>query len=102
MESQVNYSGANGIDAEGHFAPIELLNTRWRHSGNRHVYTVDAYSWDAQRSLWLIHYHKGKHWFTRTVANFKGLRNGVPRFTLVDTGSDAAHGGEPRQASQSG
>jgi len=89
MADQVNYTGKGGRDSQNYHAPWHIVGARFRHSGNRFVYTVSAIAWDSERDLWVVHYTRGANSFVRTVANFMGNRHDTQRFTFVST-ADAA------------
>ena len=72
-------------DVDGYLPDLSLMGTKWRHSGNQQVYLIFAFVWNCNEDRWaVVHARAGSPiFFTRTVQNFFGLREGVPRYERV-------------------
>ena len=68
-----------------------LVGTRWRHYGNKHVYTITGFRWNGDLDEWCIDYMRSGVFgvFGRSLSNSFGDAidhgTGLPvrRFTLV-------------------
>ncbi len=74
------------VDRDGRIPNLKLIGKRFRHSGNEAVYEIVDFVWNGETDLWhVVHSRPGSDaHFTRSIGNFFGMWNNVPRYTPVD------------------
>jgi len=73
------------MDSRGYVPNQALINSKWKHSGNGHIYTITGFFWNGEDDTWLLgHMRTGSNiMYMRTPANFFGYRNGQDRYEPV-------------------
>lgn len=75
-------------DSVGYVPEKNLIGTRWKHSGNGHVYTIEGFIWCGEYDRWHIAHTREQCdlRFSRSPENFFGWRsNGEVRYRPVLT-----------------
>lgn len=70
-------------DSRGYRPEMNLIGTKWKHTGNLYVYIVSGFVWNGEDDTWMIeHTRTDTHMkFVRTSINFFGYRsNGELRY----------------------
>lgn len=87
-------------DCDGLLPEMEEVGTRWKHSGNNHIYIVVDVLWRGTSDTWeyVLKREDSLMKYSRSVKDFYSDRQGVARFTPVSAFEDLAKPNKARLA----